>query len=485
LSGSVLLTCVVTTFAFSGTRAYRRLHNARVTWKDGRAPSRSLPLRGYRVSKLPRPHHALFDLVSEVCQLPNTDLVDDLVCGTPAVGVCPDSGAFRHDGQPSAVSIDDLDHAAWHDEVHKSSSRAPISLASRLNASPRRASCPTVSLSWPRTSQRFLRWAPSPLMPVLSSSLEGSGSRSLGRGGRFGRAALQPLHAASLGSRSEVISDELRRALPFIRDLLVDPSSGLPRLRPRKFRYKRSRLPAVLVWSERLTPGGTPRMSVRRPFWRSCLVFDMLAASARLVSRRTQVSETPSEDDLTFEITSVTLRVATHGLTSASFGGPTSKYGCYVPRRRVSLGAPNDVGVPTDSWTDQCLLWRPDIQIWMLRPTTTRKFGRTKRCRRPDGPVESWPSPTTSKLSLARCESPFGLMGSGRGRSTYGRPSRPSLQESETPLIASIFLSSSMVPIRQPCGTTWATRAGVPFLRGRSASRACSKGLLLPDVGTA
>ena len=38
-----------------------------------------------------------------------------------------------------------------------------------------------------------------------------------------------------------------------------------------------------------------------------------------------------SEDDLTFEITSETPRVTTHGLTSASFGGPTSKYGCYVP----------------------------------------------------------------------------------------------------------------------------------------------------------
>ena len=37
---------------------------------------------------------------------------------------------------------------------------------------------------------------------------------------------------------------------PIIRDLLVDPSSGLPRLRPRKFRYKRSRLPPVLVWSD-------------------------------------------------------------------------------------------------------------------------------------------------------------------------------------------------------------------------------------------
>jgi hypothetical protein len=66
----------------------------------------------------------------------------------------------------------------------------------------------------------------------------------------------------------------------------------------------------------------------------------------RLDSRRTQVSVTLPEDHLTFEITSETLRVPTHGLTSASFGGPTPKYGCYVPRRRVSLGAPNDV-VPT------------------------------------------------------------------------------------------------------------------------------------------
>ena len=82
-------------------------------------------------SKLPRPHHALFDLVSEVCQLPDADLVDDLVCGAPAVGVCPDSGAFRRDWQPSAVSIDDLDHAAWHDEVHRQLSRAGADPARR------------------------------------------------------------------------------------------------------------------------------------------------------------------------------------------------------------------------------------------------------------------------------------------------------------------------------------------------------------------
>jgi len=160
------------------------------------------------------------------------------------------------------------------------------------------------------------------------------------------------------------------------------------------------------------------------------------------------VSLTLSEDDLTFEITSETLRVPTHGLTSASFGGPTPKYGCYVPRRRVSLGAPNDVVVPTVPW----------------------RVGLRQR-------------PRSSRLRDA--SPPFGLMGSGRGRSTYGRPPRPSLQESATPLIASIFLSSSMVPIRQPCGTTWATRAGVPSLRGRSASRACPMGLLLPDFGTA
>lgn len=84
-----------------------------------------------RDSKLPRPHHALFDLVSEVCQLPDVGLVDDLVCGAPAVGVCPDSGSFRRDWQPSAVSIDDLDHAAWHDEVHKQLSRAGADPARR------------------------------------------------------------------------------------------------------------------------------------------------------------------------------------------------------------------------------------------------------------------------------------------------------------------------------------------------------------------
>lgn len=442
-------------------------------------------------SKLPRPHHALFDLVSEVCQLPDTDLVDDLVCGAPAVGVCPDSGAFRRDWQPSAVSIDDLDHAAWHDEVHRQLSRAGADPARRaehealwartaeevangfafplggrkdaaaffggddqfremvrfavkqkgkirpcdnarvslhnlattlferlslesadfparaaslyaellgdtvfafllgtedISAAYRRMPCAhpwfTVFAQWDpgvpgvrepsvqyfrlegfnfglksavvafnrlafcmqqsatrllalccasyfddfcvaepsfaKGGQQMLRDYASLLrVPFAGAFLGEPGSKSdapslkntflgvqhdftrfareriseagivpdrlvelakdiseiLEMGsfsstagplklagrlwftlswavGRFGRAALQPLHAASNGSRSEVISDELRRALSFIRDLLVDPSSGLPRLRPRKFRYKRSRLPAVLVWSD-------------------------------------------------------------------------------------------------------------------------------------------------------------------------------------------------------------------------------------------
>ena len=135
-----------------------------------------------------------------------------------------------------------------------------------------------------------------------------------------------------------------------------------------------------------------------------------------------------SEDDLTFEITSETPRVTTHGLTSASFGGPTSKYGCYVPPNNLEALACEMRVPPSDSWG----------AVEAVQPTG-------------DPPA----------------------------------PPRKKLQESETPLIASIFLSYSMVPIRQPCGTTWATRAGVPSLRGRSASRACPTGLLLPDVGTA
>ena len=68
--------------------------------------------------------------------------------------------------------------------------------------------------------------------------------------GRFGRAALNPLHAAAAGGRSERISDALRAALEFIQALLVDPVTGVPRLQPRVFRHRRSRRPAVLVWSD-------------------------------------------------------------------------------------------------------------------------------------------------------------------------------------------------------------------------------------------
>ena len=75
-------------------------------------------------SRLPRPHHALFDLLVEACGLPDTNLVEDLVCGAPAVGICPDSGVFRRDWQPSSVCMDDLDHAAWHADVHRKLSSA-------------------------------------------------------------------------------------------------------------------------------------------------------------------------------------------------------------------------------------------------------------------------------------------------------------------------------------------------------------------------
>lgn len=67
---------------------------------------------------------------------------------------------------------------------------------------------------------------------------------------RFGRAALQPLHASR---HSSSFAAPLRTALAFLRDLLVDPATLEPRLRPRRFDYassRRNRLPTVLVWSD-------------------------------------------------------------------------------------------------------------------------------------------------------------------------------------------------------------------------------------------
>ena len=74
-------------------------------------------------------------------------------------------------------------------------------------------------------------------------------------GRRFGRAAMQPLHSSAAHKSSAPISAELRAALRFICDLLVDPETHKPRLSPRRFRFKgarrgRARLPTVLVWSD-------------------------------------------------------------------------------------------------------------------------------------------------------------------------------------------------------------------------------------------
>ena len=65
----------------------------------------------------PRPHYALIDCCIEACGLPDARLVEDLIVGTPSVGLCPDSGMFRADWQPAALDIDALDHETWHREV--------------------------------------------------------------------------------------------------------------------------------------------------------------------------------------------------------------------------------------------------------------------------------------------------------------------------------------------------------------------------------
>jgi hypothetical protein len=68
--------------------------------------------------------------------------------------------------------------------------------------------------------------------------------------GRLGRSALNPLYAAAGEGRAPGFSPELRQALAFLRDILVDTEKRVRRLRPRTFAYKRSRMPAVLVWSD-------------------------------------------------------------------------------------------------------------------------------------------------------------------------------------------------------------------------------------------
>ena len=66
---------------------------------------------------------------------------------------------------------------------------------------------------------------------------------------RFGRAALQPLHAAS-SSSFDAVSPTLYTALCFVRDLLTDPATGKARQLPRRFRHSRRSEPPVLVWSD-------------------------------------------------------------------------------------------------------------------------------------------------------------------------------------------------------------------------------------------
>ena len=72
------------------------------------------------------PHFALFDCCSEACGLPDDALVEDMVCGAPAVGECPDSGRFRAEWSPAAVDIDDLDHASWHARLERELTEAGL-----------------------------------------------------------------------------------------------------------------------------------------------------------------------------------------------------------------------------------------------------------------------------------------------------------------------------------------------------------------------
>ena len=68
---------------------------------------------------------------------------------------------------------------------------------------------------------------------------------------RLGRAATQPIHRAghALG-RNEKLDKVTEEALKFLRDLLVDPASGEPRLWPRVFTYGHAREPHAIVWSD-------------------------------------------------------------------------------------------------------------------------------------------------------------------------------------------------------------------------------------------
>jgi hypothetical protein len=68
---------------------------------------------------------------------------------------------------------------------------------------------------------------------------------------RFGRAATQPIHRAGRAmGRHETLDKVTVEALKFLRDLLVDPTSKKPRLRPRTFAYGRERTPHAIVWSD-------------------------------------------------------------------------------------------------------------------------------------------------------------------------------------------------------------------------------------------
>jgi hypothetical protein len=130
----------------------------------------------------------------------------------------------------------------------------------------------------------------------------------------------------------------------------------------------------------------------------------MLAATMRLVSRRTQVSVTLSEDDLTFEITSVTLRVATHGLTSSSFGGPTSKNGCtshddaYVwAHQTMSSSRRSFDSRPltrsAESRREQCRALRADMRrstVWRKCLATLSSLCLLQGYTRPVGRTEAW-----------------------------------------------------------------------------------------------
>lgn len=62
-------------------------------------------------------HLAFADVIRAALGLPDSNLVEDLCCGAPAIGDIPDSGCFRAVVRESSMCIHDLDHDAWNLEL--------------------------------------------------------------------------------------------------------------------------------------------------------------------------------------------------------------------------------------------------------------------------------------------------------------------------------------------------------------------------------